>query len=31
MLTHDNFDEMIRARVENMISGANPLTGEGAL
>jgi NAD(P)-dependent dehydrogenase (short-subunit alcohol dehydrogenase family) len=31
ILTHDNFDEMIRARAENMINGTNPPTGESAL
>ena len=31
ILTHDHFDEMIRARAENMINGTNPLMGEAAL
>lgn len=31
ILTHDHFDEMIRTRAENIISGTNPLMGEAAL
>jgi NAD(P)-dependent dehydrogenase (short-subunit alcohol dehydrogenase family) len=31
ILTHDHFDEMIRARAENMINGTNPVMGEAAL
>jgi NAD(P)-dependent dehydrogenase (short-subunit alcohol dehydrogenase family) len=31
ILTHDHFDEMIRARAENMINGTNPQMGEAAL
>ncbi len=31
ILTHDHFDEMIRARAENMINGTNPAMGEAAL
>ena len=31
ILTHDHFDEMIRARTENMINGTNPVMGEAAL
>lgn len=31
ILTHDHFDEMIRARAEHMIKGTNPLMGDAAL
>jgi len=31
ILTHDQFDEMIRVRAENMINGTNPQLGEAAL
>ena len=31
ILPHDHFDEMIRARAENMINGTNPVMGEAAL
>jgi NAD(P)-dependent dehydrogenase (short-subunit alcohol dehydrogenase family) len=31
ILTHDHFDEMVRARTENMINGTNPVMGEAAL
>ena len=31
ILTHDHFDEMIRARAENMVNGTNPLMGAAAL
>ena len=28
ILTHDHFDEMIRTRAENIISGTNPVLGD---
>jgi NAD(P)-dependent dehydrogenase (short-subunit alcohol dehydrogenase family) len=31
ILTHDHFDEMIRTRAENIVSGKNPIMGEAAL
>jgi NAD(P)-dependent dehydrogenase (short-subunit alcohol dehydrogenase family) len=31
ILTHDHFDEMIRTRAENIVSGKNPVMGEAAL
>ncbi len=31
ILTHDHFDEMIRTRAENMVTGTNPVMGEAAL
>ncbi|MEM7218760.1 MAG: SDR family NAD(P)-dependent oxidoreductase [Pseudomonadota bacterium] len=31
MLTHDHFDEMIRTRADNIVSGTNPVMGEAAL
>lgn len=31
ILTHDHFDDMIRTRAENIISGTNPALGESAL
>ena len=31
ILTHDHFDDMIRTRAENIISGTIPALGESAL
>jgi len=31
ILTHDHFDEMIRTRAGNIVSGTNPIMGEAAL
>ena len=31
ILTHDHFDEMIRARTEHIINGTNPVMGEAGL
>jgi NAD(P)-dependent dehydrogenase (short-subunit alcohol dehydrogenase family) len=31
ILTHDHFDEMIRTRADNIVTGTNPVMGEAAL
>jgi NAD(P)-dependent dehydrogenase (short-subunit alcohol dehydrogenase family) len=31
ILTHDHFDEMIRTRADNIVSGKNPVMGDAAL
>jgi len=31
ILTHDHFDEMIRTRADNIVSGTNPVMGQAAL